>query len=415
MAMKVDKEFLLKHRFWIGLGAFALLWLIALILLPVTVGSEAGKKRTEFTTAFTQVEKIKNAPNDFGNPQWEAPLKKKEAELSKRKEVVWKESWQTQSTLMDWPGDSSAPLNVELKNAYFLDPIAKADERQRYADTLYEPQFSQFKGMISPAYYKGGTPDAILHPVKNWSSRIPPSDECWFAQEDLWVKRELLHSVREAIDNVARFERDDKYKPDAKDKPLGAEGGQRFRNGNWEVTLFLETDKKKHQIISPKSTIKNINPNYRKLSLTGVFLEVLQRDKNGIPRDKAHLALEGDPVAWGQAVPFNLSKEVRVDTFAPADPMEVHQVFTWFSSPVKRLDLLEVGNRSALSHRFAKWGLVTKSLAAAGDTPAPEPTPTPTPGGGMGSMPGGGIPGGFGNQPGGGDKGKPDVEKNRYL
>src|SRR5205807_1588393 len=98
--------------------------------------------------------------------------------------------------------------------------------------------------------------------------------------------------------------------------------------------------KKQHLIISPKSTIRNVNPNYRKLPLTGVFLEVLQRDKSGIARDRAYLALEGDPVPYHQTVEFK-KEDARVDTFVPADPMEVRQVFTWYTSPVKRLDRLE--------------------------------------------------------------------------
>ncbi len=171
--MKVDKEFLLKHRFWIALGAYALLWLLLLIMLPVMVGSSAAAAKKTYDDATASVKKINSPPGpngkkgDFANDAWIAPLKDKEGELKKRKEVVWKAAWDTQKDLMTWPADPKGTFHLDrdLKDAYFLDPIPDPAARKRYADTLYLPQFAEFKDAIAPAYYNGDYM-TLLRPVQ---------------------------------------------------------------------------------------------------------------------------------------------------------------------------------------------------------------------------------------------------------
>jgi hypothetical protein len=46
--MKVDKDALVKHRFWVGLGAFTLLWLIILMVALFSAGSKAAENRPSF-------------------------------------------------------------------------------------------------------------------------------------------------------------------------------------------------------------------------------------------------------------------------------------------------------------------------------------------------------------------------------
>ena len=46
--MKVDKEFLKKHSFWIGLSCFAALWLVAILTVKVA-GSDEKKKSAVLT------------------------------------------------------------------------------------------------------------------------------------------------------------------------------------------------------------------------------------------------------------------------------------------------------------------------------------------------------------------------------
>src|SRR5438128_1023075 len=113
--MKVDKETLIKHRFWIALGAYALLWLLLLLMLPLMIGSSASAARKVYTDANTAVDNIKSPKVNFSNDAWLSPLKQKEEDLKKRKEKVWQAAWETQKDLMTWPGDNIAPLDRELR------------------------------------------------------------------------------------------------------------------------------------------------------------------------------------------------------------------------------------------------------------------------------------------------------------
>jgi hypothetical protein len=419
--MKLDKETLLKHRFWIALGAYVVLWLLVLVLMPIQIGASATAKRTEYNNAKTAVEKIKTPKTDFANPDWVAPLKKKEDDLKNRKVGVWQAAWETQKELMTWPADPDniAPLDRELKKAYFLDPTQLKDNewRQRYASTLYAPQYAEFKNAIFPAYYNGGSYETVLRPIPvpaGWSNMPPDSDECWFAQEDLWVKRDLIGAIRAAIDTPALFKPDP---IDAKKEslPAGASAWYRFHNDNWEITLVLEPDKNRQLTVSARSTIKNINLDRRRLPVAAVGLEIAQVAKSGAVRGPHYLQVEGEPLEWNKTA--EIKKSALVDTFKANEPLEVKQVFNWYTSPVKRLDRVELGTRLAESHRMSKYTLQTKSSGGAKDAAAAPPAPA------EGGLSGGNMPN-YTSGTGGEGRGGPNggaaaaavgVERNRYI
>jgi hypothetical protein len=417
--MKVDKETLIKHRFWIALGAYGLLWLLLLLLLPLMIGSSASAARTVYKTANDAVDKINTPRKDFANPAWVDPLKKKEEELSKRKVDVWKVAWETQKDLMTWPGDEKlASLDRDMKDAYFLDPVpdtpngTKAPlKRDRFAKNLYRPQFDELKDAIFPAYYQGDF-ETILRPVSTWSGDIPGNDECWFAQEDFWIKRDLIAALRNAIDTVGYYTPDE-IDPKKEPAPPGVTL-RRFHNANWEVTLRLEEDSRKKLTISPRSTIKNINADRRRLPLAGLLLQIDQyAPGSSIARGSASLLIEGEPLKWNESV--EIKKSVLVDTFNRQDPLVVQQVFNWYTSPVKRLDRLEVGTHLALSHRMTRFALQTKSSSKEETT---EQAPDQSGGGGMmggARGPAGGMmmSGASGGKGGSADQN--GVERKRYL
>ena len=89
--------------------------------------------------------------------------------------------------------------------------------------------------------FKGGF-DAIMQPI-DWekSQRPPDIEECWLAQEDFWVKRELLYTVRDALSLAAAMDPVDAA-AEKIDPPAGTPGGPRqvFRNDSWEVQLLFD-------------------------------------------------------------------------------------------------------------------------------------------------------------------------------
>ena len=44
MAGKIDKDFLKQNQFWIGLGGFALLWLVGVVMVVAAGGESQAKK-----------------------------------------------------------------------------------------------------------------------------------------------------------------------------------------------------------------------------------------------------------------------------------------------------------------------------------------------------------------------------------
>src|SRR2546423_6468157 len=120
MAVKLDKETLIKHRFWIGLGVFVPLWLILLLVLWTVVSSKVSAEQKAYTDSAGKVKGINNIKNE----NYTAPVKEKEEALKKQKDRVWEAAWKKQDGLMTWPGNRIAPLDQRLKNAYFGDPIS---------------------------------------------------------------------------------------------------------------------------------------------------------------------------------------------------------------------------------------------------------------------------------------------------
>src|SRR5262249_30173666 len=101
------------------------------------------------------------------------------------------------------------------KGKYFGDELTPR-EREVFANDYK----SQLRGIVDQVHpweknhgvvqFKGdwldeeGAPEVMRH-IKKWDVGELKSEECWLAQEDLWVQRELLRLVRVANDYVAKY------------------------------------------------------------------------------------------------------------------------------------------------------------------------------------------------------------------
>src|SRR6266568_9432100 len=97
--MTVDKETLIKHRFWIALGVFGLLWLVGLILIPTVQGSSNAEAEKKFTDAETEIKKVTDPKNEF----FVKPLEGKQHTLTDKKGDVWGMAWEYQKDMCTWP------------------------------------------------------------------------------------------------------------------------------------------------------------------------------------------------------------------------------------------------------------------------------------------------------------------------
>ena len=252
MKAKFDKEFLLKHRFWFMLAVVPLLWLIAWLVLITGVAQSRDQKRKQYEELLHSLRTIQNPKN----PRFIKPLEKKEAELKAHKDKVWKQVWKSQEGIMTWPSSDIAPMKA-LEKGYFGDPIPDRWRREYGRAGLYAKQLDEFKRPPPPTYYLGGW-ETIIQPVSSGGSpghwATPPTiEECWLAQEERWVRRELLSIVKDTLNAVARFDDVNTFKVIKHDYagkegvslPEGAVAVQVARNPYWEMELILQQKPRK--------------------------------------------------------------------------------------------------------------------------------------------------------------------------
>jgi hypothetical protein len=421
--MKTDKETLKKNRFWIGLGVFVFLWFVAVIIAKVTGGP--GEAKTKYDQALSGIKSQQSA-----GPKTEAYLKPWNAhgdKFRKHKDVIWAAAWKKQKDMYTWPSSSTAKLQDRL--LYISDRFGDTDDndvsaRDEFKSKLYPSQFEGLETTITPAEFLEGINRVVpKQRFENSDNRAPTREECWLAQEDFWVRRELLLALADARDGVSKFKEIELPKDDK--LPEGAVKHLRFRNCNWEVDLLLDRDpKNKRWIVRPDSQVKNVDVNKRTLALANprtneaIAFQIAESEGRG---GSYNILVAGEPVIWGTSRPFG-GKPRQVVGVDFSKPVELWQVFDWETSPIRRVDRLEVG---AHSHRTMVAGLkhredlkaldvkTEKGDKGGKDKPAPPSgqqmgtqmgnqmggSPGGAPGNMMGSSPGG-APNNMGGSPG---------------
>src|SRR5262249_19537629 len=113
--MKLDKETLNKHRFWILLGAMVPLVLLALIWLNTFVASANAKLRRDVKDLKSKLDQ--NSQVKESRKEMEA-LDQKIVNLKEKQAEVWKDAWNIQQDLMEWPKDQK-----HLNKLYFGDRL----------------------------------------------------------------------------------------------------------------------------------------------------------------------------------------------------------------------------------------------------------------------------------------------------
>src|SRR5262245_19057456 len=105
MAAKADKDALKKNAFWIALGGFVVLWLIA--VLWVMLSGDPAKKKA-WDDAKSGIETAAKSPK---NEKFYEPWDKYGESASGHKDKVWEAGWLQQKDIYTWPGN----MKVQLK------------------------------------------------------------------------------------------------------------------------------------------------------------------------------------------------------------------------------------------------------------------------------------------------------------
>jgi hypothetical protein len=212
-----------------------------------------------------------------------------------------------------------------------------------------------------------------------WDKRkVPTFEEAFLAQEDFWIKRDLLDVIRDARDSSARMpvvkNPDDKDDTGFKVTPMRIDAT--FRNSTWELHLAIvkkEVNNKEQWVIGPASTIKNVSSAKRTMDLKkGARFLLRQGDLSD------EFTFNGEMLAWNQE-PLKLDGDVSPKNVLLDREFEVEQVFDWDLSPIKQVVDLRVGYNS---HRTAATALkpgIAFKPAAADPNAAPTAGPTSAP------------------------------------
>jgi len=433
--IKIDMKQINKFRFWIGLGVLSLL---LLVLTYFQITFSAGQKERK---AYLEKEKAVKGLNDFKNDKFLPSWGEREEKLKKQRDEIWGQAWIPQKDIQTWfkrdeiwekktdsktgkliwakfdpnvPDKLAMNANNEANWKFPSEPI-DGTSLDTYKDTLYLAQFHNFeKELVDdrfPVEFNNGF-DSLMAPISWKRGSTPTAEEVWIAQENFWVKRELIRDIRNAMRSISTMV------PDivAKDEPAPppeVKARKRFYNSMWEVDVMFET-MDRDKFISPRTKIMNVHQDKRILTLdnpiAGTTTEFLLRQGTTTFSLKA----QGEPLGFGQPREFVKDKLPLPFSFDLNKDFTLEQVYTFKNTPIKMIQNLELGRTS---HRLSNVKLVHRSAnvlkketggaeGAEGDNAAGPGGPGMPPGG-PGMPPGGsGMPmmgegGGMGMRRGG--------------
>jgi hypothetical protein len=393
--MKLDKETVIKHQFWFLLGGYLLIWLVAVLWLKFTAPDTISAKKKDYETAKKDLEAAQKTSVNKATflPPWE----KATGEFEGHKNKIWEKAWKYQEGMYDWPSEWTSKYNMtDPKTAITIDDLA------RFRQKLYPDEIKNLREnaphWIEPVELLGGFDNVFKPRTKEEWHEIPTREECWLAQEDIWVKREVFVVVYDAMGWQAFMEPrpiDEKKEPNP--DPKNIKHRYRFVNKNWEVTLHIRPSAdNRFLIIGGDSTIKNIHPSGHPQALTsakgrGIWFNVTQ---NGV---RAMFEVRGEPVNSGETRPFKMEKDLERGDYPPLDgiawdkvqqnPIIVSQGFDQSNCPIRRINAIELGQQDC---RTFTWSLQPNHPLAALDGAAPDPNQAAGGGAGAGNSAAGG-------------------------
>ncbi len=344
--MKLDKETMIKHQFWIGFGVLLVLLLATGSWISAETAEDNVTKKQALDAHKADLEKFISKPPRNKNEIRE--MKTRIGTLEKRREEVWKKAWEMQESLQTWPKAMLEGDGAELEKMSFGDEIKNDALRGRYASkNVYDKEVESLRDtfrvpvmvdkeekIFEMVQMRDGK---TLRTVEDWTklNKAPSSEEVWLAQEDIWVQREVLNAVKEAVYTVARFNKSA--------EPPAAGKGELFRevysNPEWQLDLALMQNKETYLL---KGRIKNVTDH--PMPLGKIFFSVQLHQGDAKP---VLLEVQGPMLPAGKDwpitdVPLNLAAR-------PDGILGVTQVYDARTSPIRRLEEIVMG---AQGHRL---------------------------------------------------------------
>ncbi|MBV9125762.1 MAG: hypothetical protein JO112_20625, partial [Planctomycetes bacterium] len=390
--MKLDKEVLLKQRFWIGLGVLVVLVLGVLVVVMTTISSAVAEQQAAIDKAKSDLNGIAGQPK---NQDWLKALDDRNQVAFKKKKEVWQGVADSQAAFMTWPDNLSGLNTVSFGSAisaqqgaiYVQDYPAQVQDLA----SVVVPVNDQGQGIVQ---FNGGSWQNVIQFVSNdqWNTgQAPSTEDVWLAQENLWLQKGLLLAIRDTNDNAATLQ------------PLpGGKGSASFSNATWKLDLKINN-------LQLQGHLTNVGMGRQAL---GISFQVTFADNT----PPMNLPADGEPLAPGQGadlVPVQLAQ-------VASGIKGVKQNLDWRTAAVKRIDTISLFYPSS---RTSEYPLIPDPVFGTA-TPAGGASGSPGgSGGGGGSLPNpfAGMTGGSGGGGAGGagaaaaNLSANGLQRNRYL
>ncbi|MBN9520296.1 hypothetical protein J0H58_17495 [bacterium] len=422
--MKLDKDTLKKHHFWILLGIVPVVVLVAVLAVTATVGAAIEAKNKAVGDAQKEIDGKQNVKSD--------PLIKvlddQKGQLEVKRTELWKENWERQigvtattdkdgkvveakqdpnRNLLRWPRSQSlarfeytpeyATSKTQLKFGDKIpspngDELSQFKVREVYLAEFTSPNKTGMADKVAPTTFLNGWQSVLRHisfpPVgtggpSGWGERVPGSEQVWLALEDMWVQRAMLGQVKAVNDQLGAFERVPLL--DANNRPVDAPLHRTFQSRIWRVELKVAEDEKDRTKKVLTGRIKNVTDRLQTFGAGSRM--VLKVWVTGDPK--------GEPVPFeigGEFLPGGAEREVVRDRkhdlppgVNPTEIVRVEQVFDTRTVPVRRIDALTLGFRDSrhalMPLKMPKFELYEKEAEKAASDPSAGAGGSPGPGG----------------------------------
>lgn len=357
---QIDKETLIKQRFWILLGSIVPLVLLACLWMVTKVRSDNQAKARQIEKSKQDLDahaRVKETRLEY------AALETQEEKFKEQKKKVWKAAWEIQKDLMTWPAGMGKDKVAKLNKLNFGDRLSteEAEEtrlrNQFILPSGYQELLDQTVKLVDPVQFNGGWQKVVRH-VPRWDTAKfggPPTvEEIWLALEDLWVQRELFLAIKQANDFTAKYKKvTDEKDPTPKPDPAKKEDyRERYRNPYWELDLVIAKDAENKNVLRGK--IKNVGK--QRQAIGRLTFRILLNDEENLRDDLSkyeEVTIQGESLAVNQVANLQmvdekkgLRNEVVVKEFAPRGIFAVYEVFDIATSPIKRIDKIVLGQQS---------------------------------------------------------------------
>jgi hypothetical protein len=356
MATKFDKEMMKKQHFW-------------LLLIPLFIGLLLAWLGLFFGVAEATQDKLEaNEKEKKGIEAAKAQAKALLGAYDKRKEELfglrtqrWKEMWDLQQAIFEWPDSLGEEQIAKVRNLKFGDEIADPLFKDMYRDQGMKG-YEKLAKDVAPIQFAGEWRTALRN-VPSWK-RNPESEDIWLATEDYWVQRELLMALESVNKDAAQFRRPSDFAENDPRHALKNEPRERtFIGRTWQLELKL-TDKPEGPMI--EGFITNLTSRLQPFNVTNelLFNVWLSDDKDSKP---FVFSVEGATLDGGKREQIKpIPRKHTVREGRTIELFKVEQVFDVRTAPVKRVDRVALGQTSD-RHRQAELqmtGFSTKAVEA---------------------------------------------------